>query len=49
MIIQSINFTPIKRMIDAAEALQEAGKDNDARRVLVQLANDIINKVSKVK
>lgn len=49
MIINSINFNVIRSMVEAAEALQEAGKDNEARRILIQLANDLINKVEKVK
>lgn len=41
MLTTRIEIHAIRRQVDAAEALQDAGKDSDARRILIQLANDI--------
>lgn len=40
-----INFSDIKNQVDAAEHLQEAGKNDDARRIMRNLANDILAEI----
>ena len=36
------NFTNIRNIVDAAENLHEAGKDDDCNKVLIDLANEIL-------
>lgn len=37
------NFTNIRNIVEAAESLQEAGKDDDVKKILNDLADDIKN------
>lgn len=41
MIALKINFCEIRNRVQAAETLQEAGQDDDAKLILVKLAEDI--------
>ena len=45
MIELRINFTQIRNRVEAASALQEAGKDAKAKAALRKLASDILEKV----
>lgn len=38
-----INYTEIKKRIDAAELLQEAGQDDAAKDVIMSLAREIVD------
>ncbi len=49
MITARIQINGIRKQVDAAEAMQEADKTDDAKRILLQLAREIIDKLdSKV-
>jgi hypothetical protein len=45
MIELKINFTQIRNRVEAAAALQEAGKDDAAKAVIRKLAADILDRV----
>jgi hypothetical protein len=45
MIELKINFTQVRNRVAAAEALQEAGEEAEARAVIRKLASDILEKV----
>lgn len=47
MIQIKINFSEIKARVSAAESLQESNQDDDCKRILRQLAEDILNRVNK--
>ena len=47
MIELKINFTQIRRRVEAAEALQESGEESEARAVIRKLATDILAKVKE--
>ena len=42
-----ILFKPIKDTIDAAELLQEAGKEEDSHKILNDLAKEIIRSLKR--
>lgn len=47
MIKTVINIEDIKSVVTAAQNLQDAGKGDDAKRVLVDLANEIKKELEK--
>ena len=40
-----INISDLKSVINAIDNLQECGKDDDAKRLLVDMANQILESV----
>lgn len=41
------NFSNIRNCVSAAESLQDAGKDDDARKILNDLGNELTKKDDK--
>ena len=46
MIELKINFSQVRSRVSAAESLQEAGQDDASKKILYELAEELVTKLS---